>query len=78
MGQRWCGSRLARAVLGGDRHRGGGGQAAVNPSRAEALFRLALEKPAEKRAAFLDVMCEGNAALRARLEARLADTETKP
>ena len=41
-------------------------------NREEVLFALALEKPAEKRAAFLDVMCEGDAALRARLEALLA------
>lgn len=33
------------------------------------LFALALEKPVEKRAAFLAVISEGNAALRARLEA---------
>jgi len=32
----------------------------MNPSREEALFVLALEKPVEKRAAFLDVMCEGD------------------
>jgi hypothetical protein len=30
----------------------------MNPTREEALFELALEKPAEKRAAFLDAMCE--------------------
>ena len=36
------------------------------------MFALALEKPAEKRAAFLDAMCDGNAALRQRLEALLA------
>ncbi len=34
----------------------------MNPSREEALFALALEKPAEKRAVFLDAMCEGDAA----------------
>jgi len=44
----------------------------MNPAREEALFALALEKPAGKRAAFLDVICEGDAALRARLEALLA------
>lgn len=54
------------------------GQAAVNPSRGEALFQLAMERPAEKHAAFLDAMGDGDAALRARLKARLADTETKP
>ena len=31
----------------------------MNPSREEALFALALEKPADKRPAFLDAMCEG-------------------
>ena len=36
----------------------------MSASREEVLFALALEKPAEKRAAFLDVMCEGDAALR--------------
>jgi eukaryotic-like serine/threonine-protein kinase len=44
----------------------------MNPNREEALFALALEKPADKRAAFLDAMCEGDAALRQRLEALLA------
>jgi eukaryotic-like serine/threonine-protein kinase len=44
----------------------------MNLSREEALFALALEKPAEKRPAFLDAMCEGDAALRAGLEALLA------
>jgi eukaryotic-like serine/threonine-protein kinase len=44
----------------------------MNPSREEALFFLALEKSAEKRAAFLEAMCEGNAALRSCLEALLA------
>jgi tRNA A-37 threonylcarbamoyl transferase component Bud32 len=38
----------------------------------EALFALALEKPAAKRTAFLDAMCEGNPALRQRIEALLA------
>ena len=44
----------------------------MKPTREEALFALALEKPAENRSAFLDAMCEGDAALRARLEALLA------
>ena len=44
----------------------------MNPNREEALFDLALEKPAEKRPAFLDVMCEGDAALRQRLDSLLA------
>ena len=47
----------------------------MNSTREEALFALALEKPAEKRAAFLDVMCEGDAALRQRLESLLAAHE---
>ena len=36
----------------------------MNPTREEALFALALEKAADKRPAFLDVMCEGDPALR--------------
>ena len=44
----------------------------MNPSPEEALFQLALTKPAEKRAAFLDAMCEGDPALRQRLDALLA------
>src|SRR5678816_2245083 len=44
----------------------------MNPNREEALFALALEKPAEKRAAFLDGACLGDYALRQRLEALLA------
>ena len=36
---------------------------------------MALEKPAEKRAAFLDAECEGDPALRQRLEALLAAHE---
>ena len=47
----------------------------MNPSREEALFVLALEKPVEKRAAFLDVMCEGDSALRERLVALVAAHE---
>jgi len=44
----------------------------MNPSHEEALFTLALAKPAAERAVFLDRECEGDAALRARLEALLA------
>ncbi|MGH7967658.1 MAG: serine/threonine protein kinase, partial [Limisphaerales bacterium] len=44
----------------------------MKPSREEALFELVLQKPAEKRGAFLDAMCEGDPALRARLDALLA------
>ncbi len=36
----------------------------MNSSPEEALFDLALEKAAEKHAAFLDVMCKGAAASR--------------
>jgi serine/threonine protein kinase len=44
-----------------------------SPQEREAtLFALALEKPADKRAAFLDAVCEGDAALRQRLDALLA------
>ncbi|MGA9451799.1 MAG: serine/threonine-protein kinase [Verrucomicrobiia bacterium] len=41
----------------------------------EALFRAAVELPPDKRSAFLDAVCEGNAALRQRLEALLAAHE---
>jgi eukaryotic-like serine/threonine-protein kinase len=44
----------------------------MNPNRQEVLFELALGKPAEKRAAFLEATCEGDPALRARIEALLA------
>lgn len=44
----------------------------MNPSREEALFALALEKPAEERAAWLDHECGDGKALRARIEALLA------
>ena len=30
----------------------------MNPNREEVLFALALEKPVDKRATFLDAMCE--------------------
>ncbi len=36
----------------------------MNLSREEALFAMALEKPAEKRPLFLDSVGEGDAALR--------------
>jgi hypothetical protein len=45
------------------------------PSNEEALFALALAKPVEKRPAFLDAVCEGDASLRARLESLLAAHE---
>ena len=47
----------------------------MNPNREEVLFVLALEKPPEKRAVFLDVMCDGDQALRQRLDALLAAHE---
>ena len=47
----------------------------MNPSPEEALFALALAKPAEKRAAWLDAECDADAALRARLDALLAAHE---
>ena len=47
----------------------------MNPTREAALFRLELENPAEKRSAFLDVMCKGDPAFCQRLEALLAAPE---
>ena len=47
----------------------------MNPNREELLFQLALSKPAAKRAAWLDAECDGDAALRQRLEALLAAHE---
>jgi eukaryotic-like serine/threonine-protein kinase len=47
----------------------------MNSSPEEALFALALAKPVEKRRAFLDAMCDGDAALRGRLDALLAAHE---
>ena len=41
----------------------------------EALFRAAIELPADKRPAFLDAMCASDGALRARLERLLAARE---
>jgi hypothetical protein len=31
----------------------------MSPTREEALFALVLEKPVEKRSAFLDAICDG-------------------
>ena len=45
----------------------------MNPNREALLFQLALSKPAAKRAAWLDAECEGDAALRQRLDALLAE-----
>jgi hypothetical protein len=47
----------------------------MNPSREEALFAAALEKPTTERSAFLDGACHGDEALRQRLEALLAAHE---
>jgi serine/threonine protein kinase len=44
----------------------------VSPSREEALLALALAKPESLRASWLDRECEGDAALRQRVEALLA------
>ena len=44
----------------------------MTPAREEALFALAVDKPADKRAAFLEAMCETNVALPQRLAALLA------
>ena len=46
-----------------------------NPSHEEALFTLALAKPAAERAVFLDAVCQSDDALRARLDALLAAHE---
>src|SRR5438876_3856213 len=43
----------------------------MNSSREEALFTLAVEKPAAERAAFLDRECSGDVELRQRVEALL-------
>ena len=47
----------------------------MNPNREELLFQLALSKPAGKRAAWLDAECDGDTAMRQRLEALLAAHE---
>lgn len=47
----------------------------MNQTREELLFQLALNKPATKRAAWLDAECDGDAALRAGLDALLAAHE---
>jgi len=47
----------------------------MNPNQEEALFALALEKPIEERAAFLDRVCAGDGVLRQRLGALLAAHE---
>lgn len=45
------------------------------PTNEEALFALALTKPADERAAWLERECAGDPALRARLDALLAAHE---
>src|SRR5436190_5387192 len=49
----------------------------MNPNREEALFIVALEKPVNERSAFLEVLCEGNSALRARIQSLLAAHEAE-
>jgi len=48
----------------------------MNPNREEALFELALEKPAAERAAFLDGACHDDPSLRRRLETPTRRTST--
>jgi hypothetical protein len=38
----------------------------MKPTREVAMWALALDKPVEKRAAFLEAMCDGDPALRKR------------
>jgi len=47
----------------------------MNPNREEALVALAREKSADKRPAFLEAVCDGDGALRQRLESLLAAHE---
>jgi len=49
---------------------------ASTEDREQILFALALEKPAEKRGVFLDVVCADDPALRQRLEVMLAKLES--
>jgi hypothetical protein len=49
----------------------------MDPALEEALFALALQKPPERRAAFLDAVCEGDPRLRDHLEA-LLDAHARP
>ena len=44
----------------------------MNPNREDLPFQLALTKPNDERAGFLDRECRNDAALRARLNALLA------
>src|SRR6185295_11360466 len=67
---------LARAVVGGNRRRGSEGEGAertaMNQNREELLFQLALTKPADERAAWLERECADDKALCARVAALLA------
>lgn len=47
----------------------------MNTKREEALFALALEKPAAERDAFLEAVCGDDTVLCRRLEALLAASE---
>lgn len=47
----------------------------MNTNREEAIFALALEKPAAERSAFLKIVCGDDESLRQRLEALLAAHE---
>ena len=49
----------------------------MNPNREEAIFALALTKPAAERAEFLNRECGDDQALRQRLEALLAANDSK-
>ena len=44
----------------------------MSPSREELMLELVLANPAEKRDAFLEIMCEGDPSLRHRVDALLA------
>lgn len=48
----------------------------MNPSQVEALFTLPLKKPAGKRPAFLDAMCDGDPALRQLRDQTAVDPST--
>ena len=50
----------------------------MKPTREESLFALALETPAKKRAAFLDLMCDGDSALRASASTRYSPRMNNP
>ncbi len=51
----------------------------MNPDREEALFALALTKPAAERGAWLDRECGEDKSLRARLDAlRACSASTTP